>query len=230
MESSILTQLKKKVSSVIDQQLLKHGKVLDVRRWPGSPIVEADLHLPVSGMQRWQEVPYIKFRVGEFVFRDYTPFGWDAETSTCSLLIDTAHNGPGSIWAKKLQAGDDVQYLKTDSSRQVPHSTNFVVGLGDNTSLAHLQALQQLTVPAIRFEGVVLTDSRQTGHLLNTYFRHPLASHTKEPDLMDWIASQNYSTVYTSFYLTGNEHLVVRLRKALKNLGYYNIRVKGFWH
>lgn len=218
MESSIVRQLGKKFYNVIDQQLLKHGKVLDVRHWPRSPIVEVDLHLPAADMQHWKEVPYIKFDVGTLCFRDYTPFGWDTETSTCSLLIDTAHNGLGSIWARKLQEGDSIQYLKISGSRQAPHMTNFVVGLGDNSSLAHLLALQQLTMPATRFVGVVLTNSLQTGCLLSTYFGRTLVSHIKESDLVDWIVSQHYCVENTSFYLTGSEHLVVELRKTLKCL------------
>ncbi len=229
MELSILRRIKKRAHGVLDQQFLKHGTVLEVRNWPGSPVMEIDLHLPASDMRRWNEVVYIKFDVGEFCFRDYTPFGWDAETSTCSLLIDTAHDGPGTRWARKLRGGVIVKYLKADSSRQLPHATNLVVGLGDNTSLAHLLALQQLTMPATRFDGAVLTDSPQTAYLLNTYFRWPLASHSSEPDLVDWLAGQGYCAEHTSFYLTGNEQLVIRLRKVLKGLGHLNIRVKSFW-
>ncbi|RVT97338.1 hypothetical protein EOD41_18745 [Mucilaginibacter limnophilus] len=72
--------------------------MLEVRWWPGSPVVEIDLYLPGSRMQTWVEVPYIKFRVADLQFRDYTPFGWDAETETCSLLVDAAHKGLGTSW------------------------------------------------------------------------------------------------------------------------------------
>jgi NADPH-dependent ferric siderophore reductase len=229
MELSILRQIRKKVQGVIDHQLVKNGTVLDVRRWPGSPMMEIDLHLPGSEMQQWCDVPYIKFNIGELCFRDYTPFGWDAEISTCSLLIDTAHEGPGSNWAKKLRTGDIIQYLKIEATRQLPHSTNLVVGLGDNTSLAHLLALYQLTMPATRFDGAVLTDSPQTGHLLKAYFSVRISSHMGESELMNWLAGQDYCTEHTSFYLTGNKGMVTRLRKMLKGLGHHNIRVKGFW-
>jgi NADPH-dependent ferric siderophore reductase len=229
MESSILRQIRKKVQGVIDQQLLKKGTVLDVRNWPGSPMIEIDLHLPGAEMEQWSNVPYIKFSTGEICFRDYTPFGWDAEISTCSLLIDTAHDGPGSKWAKKLRTGDIIQYLKIDNTRQLPHSTNLVVGLGDNTSLAHLLALHQLTMPATRFDGAVLTDSEQTGHLLKTYFSMPVSSHMSESELVNWLGCQGYCAQHTSFYLTGNKDMVILLRKVLKSLGHENIRVKSFW-
>ena len=37
---------------------------------------------------------YIKFRMNDLTFRDYTPSGWDADTHTCTLYLDAAHNGP----------------------------------------------------------------------------------------------------------------------------------------
>lgn len=229
METSILKKLGKKIHTVVDRQLLKHGTVLDVRHWPLSPMIEIDLHLPDAEMQFWMEVPYIKFSVGKFSFRDYTPFGWDIQTSTCSLLIDAAHQGPGSHWAAALQTGDPVHYLKIDSSRQMPHPTNLVVGLGDNSSMAHLMALQQLTLPGIRFEGVITSNDPQTAFLLNDYFPKPLLSHTSEAELMDWLTEQNYCNAHTSFYLTGNEQLVIRMQKLLKSLGHTSIRAKRFW-
>jgi len=230
MESSILHQIKKGLTSIFDQHLLKHGTVLDVRKWPGSPMIEVDLHLPESDMRYWTEVLYIKFSVGGLLFRDYTPFGWDAETSTCSLLIDASHDGPGSRWAKSLLKGGSVDYLKTDTTHQSPHVTNLVVGLGDNTSLAHLFALQNLTLPAIRFDSAVLTDNGQTGELLSSYFERPPVPCASESELIGWLSVQGFCNEHTSFYLTGNEGLVIRLRQALKDLGYFHIKVKGFWY
>jgi NADPH-dependent ferric siderophore reductase len=229
MELSITRQLKNKVKTLVNHRLLKQGKVLEVRRWPNSPLIEIDLHLPHMHMQDWSEVPAIKFNVGDWHFRDYTPFGWDAETSTCSLLIDAAHNGPGSSWAKRLNTGDTVQYLKSESTHQAPHSTNLVVALGDNTSLAHLLALRQLTLPAIRFTSAILTDSAATADLMTSYFPWSPALHFNEEALTNWLLNEQYCTEHTSFYLTGNKALVVRLRRLLRSLGHPNIKVKGFW-
>jgi NADPH-dependent ferric siderophore reductase len=108
METSILQQIKKRAGTLIEPSLLKPGTVLEVRRWEPSSMVEIDLHLPFADMSVWSEIPYIKFRVSELTFRDYTPFGWDADTRTCTLIIDAAHKGPGSEWAKKLQKQDTI--------------------------------------------------------------------------------------------------------------------------
>ena len=230
MGISLLQQIKKKAGRLIEPQLLKIGRVLDVRIWEPGTMIEIDLHLPLADVEQWNEVPYIKFRVDDLCFRDYTPFGWDAETSTCSILIDAAHDGPGCIWARQLSTGDHIQYLKIDSTHQSPHPTDCVVGLGDASSLGHLLALQQLTLPASRFEGAVLLDSVQTGQLFDDYFNLPVSTLTNYDDLASWLVKKDYHSTRTWFYLTGNHELVTGLRRLLKNLGYPNMRVKGFWH
>src|SRR3954469_13769294 len=106
MEMSILEKIRK-------PQLLKTGRVLAVRSWLPATMIEIDLHLPSIDMQQWQEVPYIKFRVGTLSYRDYTPTEWDAATGTCTLFINTAHSGPGSLWARNLRRNDSVQYIKS---------------------------------------------------------------------------------------------------------------------
>jgi NADPH-dependent ferric siderophore reductase len=229
MEMSILNQIRKTAGRVVEPWLLKGGKVLEVRRWEDGATIEIDLHLPGVDMAGWNEVPYIKFSVGDLCFRDYTPFGWDAETATCSLLIDVGHGGPGSNWAKHLQAGDQLNYLKIDKTHQSPHPTNFVVGLGDVSSLAHLLALQQLTLPNTRFDGAVLINRQHTSRLFKENFESRLTIATNQNEMINWLMSQGYCVAHTSFYLTGNYRLAGEMRKLLKSLGYNNIRLQGFW-
>lgn len=229
METSILQQIKKKAARILEPQLLKPGKVLESRVRKSPAITEIELHLPLANIKKWNEVPYIKFRVDGLCFRDYTPFRWDAEKATCSLLIDTAHEGPGSRWARQLRARYTVQYLKIEGTHQTPHPTDLVVGLGDASSLGHLLALQQLTLPATRFDGAVLLNSAHTNQLPCNYFCSPLSTLANQDELTTWLVKQDYSIAHTWFYLTGNLKLVSELRRLLKSLGHPNIRVKGFW-
>jgi len=229
METSILQHIKKRAGRLIESKLLKIGHVLEVRHWEQGTIVEVDLHLPLENMQQWKEVPYIKLQVDHLCFRDYTPFGWDAGTATCSLLIDSAHRGPGSSWAKQLQSGDAVHYLKVEGTHQAPHPTDLVVGLGDASSLAHILALQQMTLPVSRFEGAVLLDNQPTKQQFHDYFHSPVRTLSNRDELAEWLLAQNYCTTHTWFYLTGNNDMVSQMRRSLRNTGHTNIRVKGFW-
>lgn len=229
MEISLLKKIKNKAGKLIESQLLHAGRVLEVRQWPNSELTEIDLHLPGINMQDWNQVPYIKIRVDDFSFRDYTPFGWDAETATCSILIDSKHQGLGSRWAKNLKTEDAVYYFRPESTRQAPHPTDCVVGLGDASSVGHILALQQLTVPVSRFESAIVLDNPETGSLMRDYFSPALNALPSFDALANWLNAQNYCTTHTSFYINGNQQLVIALRKILRNMGHTQIRVKGFW-
>jgi len=231
METSTLQRIKSKASKLFEGRLLQAGRVLEVRIWDSGNMVEIDLHLPEAEMAAWTDVPYIKFKVADLTYRDYTPFGWDAETSTCTILVETGHKGIGAIWAEGLKQNDTVYYLKIDRTQQAPHPTNLVVALGDGSSMAHLLALRQLTTPVSRFMGAVLMPDKRNGHLFNDYFRSPAEPLSTFDKLTDWLRSQEYCTPHTSFYLTGNHQLVRRIRSLLRANGHPSeqILTKGFW-
>ena len=228
MELSIFKQIKSRAGKLMESQLLDAGSILDIRRWALSGLIEIELHLPSVNMLDWKQIPYIKFRVDEFSFRDYSPFGWDTQTSTCSILVDTRHEGPGSRWAQQLTIGDTFFYFGPDSTRQAPHPTDCVVGLGDASSVGHLLALQQLTVPVSRFDMAIVLDTQQTDQLRDT-FSPVLNILSSYDELTNWLLEQQYSISNTSFYVNGSNKLVVALRNLLKKKGYSHIRVKGFW-
>lgn len=236
METSIIQTIKKSTGNLFEPHLLKSGTVLDVRQWEPGTMVEIDLHLPQADMSAWTEIPYIKVRVDAMTYRDYTPSGWDAETSTCTIFVDAAHQGAGSAWAKQLQKGNHIQYLKVSSSHHAPHPVALVVGLGDESSMGHLLALQQMVMPSARFCGAILLKEPQHRNLFHQYFKSPLQAIARKTEddhreLFNWVAEQGYCIKHTVFCLTGNSHMVSGLRKLLRKHGYPsgNIQVKGFW-
>ncbi|WP_158828369.1 siderophore-interacting protein [Mucilaginibacter lacusdianchii] len=236
MSTKFLHQLKRKASGLIEDRLLKTGKVLDVRKWDSSTIVEIDLHLPSTTMDDWNEVPYMKCMVADLTFRDYTPSGWDVETQTCTLYIDVNHNGPGSRWAQQIQTGDSISYLGTNTTRQTPVNTSSIICLGDESGLGHLLAMQQLSLPVSRFSGAVLIGDEQGRKLFTEYFKTPLQPIARNDiyghhSLTEWLLQQSYNLEDTIFYLVGNSTMVSGLRKVLRKLGFSNhqIKAQGFW-
>jgi NADPH-dependent ferric siderophore reductase len=235
METSTIFNLRKKAAQLFEPRL-QSGRVLEVRLWEPSTLIEVDLHLPYADMQRWHEVPYIKFKVADFTFRDYTPSGWDAETCTCTLFIDAAHNGPGSAWARRLSKGHMVNYLKIGTSHQAPVETSAIIALGDESSLGHILALQQMALPANRFTGAVLIANENHRSLFNQYFRSPIAPVARQNSyghhsLIQWVMDQQYTLENSVFYLAGNNMMVSGLRKMLRQQGFSSSQIKaqGFW-
>ncbi|QXV63708.1 hypothetical protein INP83_11365 [Mucilaginibacter sp. 21P] len=228
METTTINPFKK-AARLLSDRLLHHGSVLDVRHWANAGVTAVDVHFPEADMRQWQDVPYIKFKVGQFAYRDYTPFGWDADTSTCSLLIDTGHAGAGSNWARQLRVQDKLQYLKVDFTRQIPHPTDLVVGLGDSSSLAHLLALRGLTLPHSRFDGAVILGNPAQAEFMRNHFGVQFATFHDQEQLALWLKEQRYCQQHTNFYITGGNRLVSGLRQHLRAEGFGQIRVKGFW-
>jgi len=235
METSTFQKIKRKAGKLFENRL-QSGRVLEVRHWEPSTLIEVDLHLPFADIAQWNEIPYIKFRVDDFTFRDYTPSGWDAETSTCTIYVDAAHNGPGSRWAQQLKKDDVVSYLKIGSTDHSPVATSAVVALGDESSMGHLLALQKMVLPHTRFSGGLIIGNEHHRRLFHEYFWSPLQPVARKDifghhSLIEWVLEQQYSLENTVFYLVGNNTMVAQLRKLLKNQGYPSgqIKVQGFW-
>ncbi|MGY4539149.1 NADPH-dependent ferric siderophore reductase [Mucilaginibacter sp. UYNi724] len=237
METSTLSKLKRKAGKLFESRMLQTGTVLEVRPWNPSTLIEIDLHLPLADMSNWEQVPYMKFRVDGFTFRDYTPSGWDAETHTCTIYFDAVHNGPGSKWARVLKKGDTISYMKKIGfTHHQPDKTSAVIALGDESSMGHLLALQKMVLPNTRFSGGVVIGEEEHRKLFNEYFWTPIEPVARKDvyghnSLMEWVLNQHYSLENTIFYLAGNNTMVAQLRKMLKQQGYPSaqIKVQGFW-
>ncbi|WPU95329.1 SIP domain-containing protein [Mucilaginibacter sabulilitoris] len=235
METSTFQKIRKKAGKLFDHKL-QTGWVLEVRQWEPSTLIEVDLHLPMANIAQWNEVPYIKFKVDDLTFRDYTPSGWDAETCTCTIYVDAAHHGPGSRWSKQLKKGDTVNYLKIGTTHHKPVATSAVVALGDESSMGHLLALQKMVLPDTRFSGSLVIGNEHHRRLFHEYFWSPLEPVARKDiyghhSLMEWVLNQHYSLENTVFYLAGNNTMVAQLRKLLKHQGYPSgqIKLQGFW-
>ncbi|TWR25712.1 hypothetical protein FPZ43_15600 [Mucilaginibacter pallidiroseus] len=237
METSTLSKLKQRAAKLMEARLLEIGTVLEVRAWIPSTLIEIDLHLPYTEMNNWDHVPYIKFRVDGFTFRDYTPSGWDAETHTCTIYVDAVHNGPGSKWARKLSKGDTINYVKKIGfTSHQPDKTAAVIALGDESSIGHILALQKMVLPNTRFSGGIVIADDDHRKLFHEYFWTPVEPLARKDtyghnSLMEWVLGQQYSLENTIFYLAGNNTMVTGLRKLLKQQGYKSAQIKaqGFW-
>jgi len=233
---STIQKLKNKAGRLIEDRFLQTGTILEVRPWEASSMIEIDLHLPSADIAGWTAVPYIKIKVADLTYRDYTPSRWDAETSTCSLFIDARHNGPGSSWAKTLRKGDSISYLKIRSTEHSPSATSAIIALGDESSLGHLLALEQMTMPSGRFSAAILMDNEQQRKLLPEYFPLNIQAMPRKDQhghhtLMNWLIDKYLTIDNTLFYVAGNNTFVDKLRKALQQYGCEKkqLFVQGFW-
>lgn len=215
--------------SLLERTVLKRGRVLAVRTWEPDNFVEVDLHLPGTGMSDWQEAQHIKCRVGTLLFRDYTLAGWDGDTRTGTLYIDTGHEGPGARWARTLAPGDTLHYTGAESTGRPPEALSRLVCLGDETSVGHVLALHQLLPRSSSMTGAILFDEPAYRKCFRDFLRLPLEPLTRAEALLEWVSGAPLEDDF--FHLTGNHRLVQHLRRILRGKGVSRdrIRVQGFW-
>jgi NADPH-dependent ferric siderophore reductase len=233
-----MNKLTQKALSLAEIPFVRSARVLAVRVWEPDTVREIDLHLPDCDMSKWDSAQHIKCKVGNFVYRDYTPSGWDAGTRTCTLIIHTAHEGPGSRWSKQLRTGDTVTYRGVGSSHQQPVTGRRLIFLGDETAIGHFLALRQLARDGSEIRGAIVLSEPHHRDEFGQYFSGwGLQSLRKGDDrdygeLEEWLGRldlpQDRDTV---FYLAGYSPEVVRLRKLLRQRGFSSGQVKaqGFW-
>lgn len=236
METTTLHKIKKVTGKLFESKLLDTGRVLEVRFWEQQAIVEIDLHLPKVNMQKWTEVPYIKFKVDTLTYRDYTPCGWDAETSTCTIFVEAAHNGAGATWARSLKKDEEIGYLPAAPTRHRPGASKAIIALGDESSMGHMLALQQMAQPDTNFTGAIAMADAERCRQFQEYLHSPMNAVLRKDEyghhsLMEWLLEQQHKLNDVVFYIAGNNTMVSQLRKLLRKQGYSSgqIKVHGFW-
>ena len=233
-----MNKLTQKAIALAETPFLRPATVLAVREWEPGSMREIDLHLPDSDMRKWTSAQHIKCRVGVLSYRDYTPSGWDADTHTCTLLIHAAHDGPGSRWARQLAPGDIISYRKPESSHHQPAAAPQICFLGDETSIGHFLALQQLTKPGTKIGGAIVLSESHHRQEFHDYFPgwevEPLSKRTRDDyeELGNWVDGiEPKEHTDTVFYLAGYIPAVVGLRRQLRQKGFSGrqVRSQGFW-
>ncbi len=223
--------LTKTAIGLLEKATSKRGSVLGLRHWKYGNIIEIDLHLPEVDMTKWIAVPYIKVKVAEATYRDYTPTMWDSETNTCTLMIDAAHNGPGSKWVNQLNIGDSLIYLGISNTSHKPSASGNAFCVGDASAMAHFFAMEQLAMDRVGMAGMILLNSPDAVTEFKENFRTSLVPvlACDLPILQDEIRS--YNLHHQMVYVAGNIPLMTRLRKYIKHLESFEgiVKLQGFW-
>jgi NADPH-dependent ferric siderophore reductase len=224
------TGIKYKLTGLLESALAKRGTVLYVlQHYAG--LYEVRIHLPDVKMENWNKPQHIKCKVAAGRYRDYTPAVWDEITKSCSLFIDTAHDGPGSDWARAVRSGDPLIYIGIDSYGKAPVDVSEQVFLGDPSAVGHFFALMQLTNGLGKISGSIIVKQDQEREAFEASF--PSLSITTVCSTEEIAAGPLLSSTDPDkqFYLAGNSIMVHSLRKLLKQQGVaaYRIHAQGFW-
>jgi NADPH-dependent ferric siderophore reductase len=162
---------------------------------------------------------------------------WDIYQKTCTLYIDTGHNGQGSVWAKNQIAGNDLYYLKIEAEKQFPIKGKHLVFLGDQTGIGHFCALQQLATKNTPISGLVTFNDSQSAEAFSENCPWLPLQAVSNYDAIhkqteDWVIKHQAEKENFVFYVVGGKELIVTIRKLLRTYGFdeSQIKSKGFWH
>lgn len=222
--------IKEKAIGLIEGRITKTAWVTAVRAWPGYNFYEIGLQVPDADFSDFKGAAHIKCRVAPLTFRDYTICRWAAASKTCTLMVDAAHQGPGSHWAKQMQKADSLPYvgIETHSCPVTTYPDLFF--LGDQSALGHFLALQQLAGADKQIGGAIFMPDKAHQDSFRQHFSGlPLAPVSTIADLYQQLGSVT-ANGQTLVCLAGNSRLVAGLRRNLRSAGFPGqINAQGFW-
>jgi NADPH-dependent ferric siderophore reductase len=228
--------LKKAVFNLMEKAFISEGSVVGIRKWEPGTICEIDLHLPGTDMSKWRSIQRIVCKVGPYgEYRDYTPATWRVEERICTVIVEAAHEGLGSSWAKYLKIGDPVLFASTYAA-PLPSKAGKMLCLGDGSALGHFLALKHLTdrkdypLEAHVFLNEVYTIPGAFT-AANPEFTFVMKPHADSLDVLQECTEDKRLADYASIYIAGYIPMVSGLRKILKKNPYLHARIfaQGFW-
>lgn len=179
---------------------------------------------------RWQPGDKLQIRVDQgLTTRAFTPTGWDERGGRTQLLVHSLSWGPGSVWARKVDHGDRVDFIgprrSLDLAALDPADTVLV---GDETSVALAASWR----PALCVLEVINGQSAQA--MLEALALDAVAVERRDggQHLDDMVAAMlEQAGPQTRFVLTGRERTIGSLLQSLRRAGVSPRRIlaKSFW-
>lgn len=171
-----------------------------------------------------------------FVARTYTPIDWNASTGRTRILGYAHGHGPGSLWVRSVQPGDQCDIFGPRKSLDVRHLSGPLAIFGDESSIGLAHALSQ----ADRTRSVTChfeVDDVESGRRVVAHLGLGLddvalvARRGDDAHLETIEAALPLVAADATFLLTGKAGSIQRLRQALKHLAVPASRLvtKAYW-
>ena len=107
----------------------------------------------------WTPGDKIQIQLGGWVQRTYTPIDWDATAGRTRILACLHADGPGTHWARSLQAGDACVLFGPRKSIALARARAPVIVFGDDTSLGLAAALARHGAASVLLEVASVADT-----------------------------------------------------------------------
>ena len=177
---------------------------------------------------------------GKLVRRRYSVHGVDEELDQFTLWITTAHEGPGSTWARGAQSGDDVDIVGPRGKIVIDPEAEWHLFMGDITCLGSAYRMAQ----SVQSPGnvVFIVEVDQSDDALTTTFDDGIAvtgifvdrmgrAKDDPAGLFSGLSAFAFPPERGHAYLFGEFHVMKAVRTALLDRGLddESISLKAFW-
>lgn len=177
---------------------------------------------------------------GRFVRRRYSIRSFDPENGHLTLWIVTAHDGPGSHWARHAQPGDAIDVVGPRGKIVLDRDANWHLFVGDTTGLAAFYRMaQSIEAPGRAIFIVEIDDGNDaltadfdegigvTGIFVDRHGR----ARNDPAGLLSGLAAFAFPPDEGHAYLFGEFSVLKVMREALLDRGLEDDRIsrKAFW-
>jgi NADPH-dependent ferric siderophore reductase len=177
---------------------------------------------------------------GKLVRRRYSVHEVDQERDQFTLWITTAHEGPGSVWARHALPGDDVDIVGPRGKIVLDPGADWHLFMGDITCLGSAYRMGHgIDAPG---QAVFIVETEHADDAITTTFDEGIAvtgifvdrggrSKDDPAGLLSGLAAFAFPPDRGHAYLFGEFHVMKALRVALLDRGLddESISVKAFW-
>ncbi|WP_142685866.1 siderophore-interacting protein [Chitinophaga polysaccharea] len=220
-----MISIKDRATSFLMSRIGKTAHVINLARI-GNFLLEIHLQLPQALPER--STQHLKCEVAPYTYRDYTVANWDTAKQTATLIVDCGHEGVGSSWALNLQPGDEVYYAGPGGGFHQPSDAQYLVCIGDASATGHFHSLYLRKAAAQQFYCFLQLEDPATRQLLQMPVQ-PLSNNGHYlTDLHEWLYHYDFPAGNTTYYVAGNQQMVVQVRKSLRLQG-KQVKAQGFW-
>jgi NADPH-dependent ferric siderophore reductase len=177
---------------------------------------------------------------GKLVRRRYSVHGVDEELDQFTLWITTAHDGPGSQWARSAQPGDEVDIVGPRGKIVLDSGADWHLFVGDITSLGSVYRMAQgIEAPGTAVFIIetdhpddALTATFDEGIAVTGIFVDRMGRSKDDPaGLLSGLSAFAFPPDRGHAYLFGEFHVEKALRTALLDRGLEDegVSMKAFW-
>lgn len=167
----------------------------------------------------WKPSQEVEFRVTDTEYRHYTPLCWNNIEGYTDVLFYLHGKGPGSLWAERIEVGEEILLIGPGGKFVMPPEADHVVMMGDETTLSAFKGMSDRLPHSIHKTCVLeLGETSLQWAVKIGLSATVLETLSAERGLIQEIWLEDYlheNQEKNTYFLSGNANTIKKLRNLL---------------